>query len=1476
LFFAKQSILKTIMVNIPTSFAGTRLSFFRSLRGQLILLFLAVSLIPLITVGWLAYTYAQDALKAEVINKLIAVRDIKVNRIAEYFEERLSDLKILSKNPFTINAIKDFEAAIHADMGTLDIDETGVMNTHYRPQYLGKPDKLQGEEDNAYNSAHAKYHPILKAYKEAYGYYDIFLVEQHTGNILYTVEKEEDFGTSLLNGPYANTNLGRIFQTVIKAPSHDFASMEDFAYYGPSKEAALFIASPIFDDSQIIGVLIFQIPTTQINAIMQERTGLGQTGETILIGSQDFLLRSDSRFFPDSTLLKQKVDTEATRASAVGITGVKEILDYRGEPTLIAHIPLDLPGVRWSLNAKMDKVEAFARIQSLLNWILIIIGIGTIIVIGIAIYFSNSIAKPVHKMTHIARQLAEGNMNMTVEVDNQNEIGLMAQAFRQMITNVRLVIEDIVQLSQGLAAGNLRVTPNTEYQGDFIQIKQALETALSDLRFVIKDIDHVSQELAEGHWEVKPNIKYQGDFIQIKNALLSTASKLAKATVKNTEQNWLKTGQTQLNDRLSGEQDILQLSENAINFMTSYVEAQIGAIYLVEEESQSLKMVASHAYTWRNMTDNEFRLGESIVGQAALERKPLIIVDPPAGYIVVQSGLGKATPKSILVMPFLYENTLKGVIELASFQVLTEIQIEFLHQIMPSLATFIHSAQSRHQMQALLEQTQKQSEELQSQTRELEEQQAALQQTNEELQSQSEELQAQQEELRYFNEELEDRTHELEAQKNEIREKNQVLQQHQKVIEAKAYELERASQYKSEFLANMSHELRTPLNSLLILAQLLSENKDGTLNKKQIEYARTIHSAGSDLLALINDILDLSKVEAGKMELNIEPVSLTEFVEVIEQKFRHLAEDKGLAFDITLSDNVPLALHTDEKRLNQIINNLLSNAFKFTLEGKIQLDIQTVSNGLPPLPLGEGRGEGLITFSVIDTGIGISNEKQEVIFEAFQQADGTTSRSYGGTGLGLSISRQLARLLGGELQLNSEENQGSTFTLYLPETFPYDNQPEQLSSSISETTELSLNKESQKTVETNGKKTLFQEIIDDRNALTSEDKSLLIIEDDRQFSHLVIELARENGFKCLLGEDGKTGLQLAEQYQPTAIILDIGLPQLDGWSVMDRLKNNTKTRHIPVHFMSAYDQNREAKRKGAIGYLHKPVSVEELNRAFNSIQQFISKTLKHILVIADQQDRQQKILDIVEDDHIKSALITGCEAAYESFSSLQFDCIILDVECGSGAGVEFLVQFQQQPEVAQIPIIVYADRDLTAQEEKILQQYEDRLTIKAVNSPEGLLDEVTLFLHQVEANLAPDKRSTLRMIHDKTTILKHKKLLIVDDDMRNVFSLASMLEDHDMEIVIANNGNEALAKLEEHQDIALVLMDIMMPEKDGYETMREIRTQSRYHQLPIIALTAKAMKGDKAKCIEAGANDYLSKPVNTEKLLSLIRIWLYR
>ncbi len=1141
--------------------------------------------------------------------------------------------------------------------------------------------------------------------------------------------------------------------------------------------------------------------------------------------------------------------------------------------------------VRAIEDENLAKINVQKQEQKTLFITLFISIIAVIIGMIIVFIFVNLLSKPLNFIMQVSQLLIAGNTTlegidrdeMEKLLHRKDEIGDIGRAFNTISQYFKAVIDDITRVSQGLAVGNLQITTASEYRGDFVQIENALKSTVTSLQVVINHIIEHSEMLAEGNLEHFSDATYSGDFKQIHHALESATMKLTTSKDENAVQNWLKSGQTQLSTLMGGDQSIKILAKNVITYLTVYTDAQIGLFYQLKHDSDKdyLQMVASYAFTANENSLSQFKLGEGLVGQTALEKKVISISQTVEECpIVVRSGLAGALPRHVLLLPILYEELVLGVIEIGSNNPLTQIQQNFLEQVVSNIGIAMNMAESRTQMQLLLEKTQHQAESLKTQQVELQQKQTELQENNaelqnqsEELQSQQEELQNQQEELRQTNESLEDQTRDLRQQKSEIQQKNQSLEQNQteleqakSAIEAKAEQLESASRYKSEFLANMSHELRTPLNSVLILAKLLSENKANNLNDKQVEYAQTIHSAGSDLLQLINEILDLSKIEAGKTEVHLDTVLLRDLIKNIKQKFYPLAENNSTNFDVTFDDNVSDTLQTDQQKLRQILNNLLSNAFKFTKQGKVQLTIQ--KNQVDELPVVlQTKKIPFISFKVLDTGIGIPTDKQQVIFEAFQQADGSTNRSYGGTGLGLSISRQLSQLLGGDLTLESQENKGSQFTLYLPLEI------------VAETNQVAFIVNS----ETSTKITEpTKPIKDDRENLQPKDKIILIIEDDNNFANIVIDLVRENGFKCLAAGDGKMGLVLVDKYHPNVIILDIGLPKLDGWSVMERLKDNVNTRHIPVYFMSGSDQDIEAKKRGAIGYLNKPIGVDKLQETFKHIEAFLTKTIKQVLIISDNDVYQQQIIKLVGNKNVETTIIKTIANALQQLNPSLLDCIILDAEIEQRKGVEFCKQIYHQQKDRLIPIIFHSEKDLSVQEEHLLQRYASHLIIKIVKSPERLLEEATLFLHQAEAELPVEKRNMLKMVHDKEAILKNKKVLIVDDDVRNAFALVTFLEEKDMRIAIGNNGKEGLELLEQHSDIDLILMDIMMPEMDGYETIKHIRKKVGYRHIPIIALTAKAMKGDKNKCIEAGANDYLTKPVDTEKLLSLMRVWLYQ
>jgi tubulin-specific chaperone A len=994
----------------------------------------------------------------------------------------------------------------------------------------------------------------------------------------------------------------------------------------------------------------------------------------------------------------------------------------------------------------------------------------------------------------------------------------------------------------------------------------------------------LAERISRGDYTVEVAKRSKDD--RLSASLNRMTRNLREMTRENQRQNWLKTGQTQLHDRMRGEPDMAALGRGLITFLVRYLEAQIGAFY-VNDGNDRLHLTASYAYKKHGHLSDSFEFGEGLVGQAALEKRRIILADVPDDYIAVSSGLGEARPRNIAVVPVVFEGEVKGVIELGSLHAFADDNLVFLDLVAENVAIAIHSALSRLRVQELLEETQTQAEELQAQQEELRQANEELEQQTKALTESETRLQAQQEELQQTNEELEEHTRILEEQKTDIKIKNTELEKARALLEKRAEELEITSKYKSEFLANMSHELRTPLNSILLLSKLLWDNKEKTLTEKQVEYAQSVHSSGNELIELINEILDLSKVESGKMQLHIEEVKLQDIVTNIRRNFSPVAKEKGLKFKIRTAKDAPSMVRTDQQRLEQIIKNLLSNAFKFTSQGSVTFEIGPPEKkpdkkmdpvGVDPAP------DSAIAFSVSDTGIGICAQKLNIIFEAFAQADGTTMRKYGGTGLGLSISRKLANLLGGEITVDSQEGRGSKFVLCLPEIFSEDRVQ---TAGRDETPAAPENDGPPKMVDadqtaslaieqTGTAEAVNQIVSDDRKAISPGDRSILIIEDDPKFARLLRDISREKDYKTIVAQNGESGLHFSDFYKPSGIILDINLPGMDGWAVMIRLKENPKTRHIPVHFISAANDSQDAMRMGAVGHLIKPVTMESLEQVFQKIDHIFSRRVKNLLVVEDDRAQRTAIAELIGDKDVHTTLASTSHEAYALLTSEQFDCMVLDLGLPDMSGLELLKNIRDTNNLHQLPVIVYTGRELTAKEKATLEDYAQSIIVKSEDSIDRLLDETALFLHRVEADLPEAKREMLRMIHDSEAILHGKKILVVDDDMRNVFALTNILEKKGMQVIANKNGKELLRRLEKHHDIDLVLMDIMMPEMDGYTAMRNIRNMtSDIRKIPIIALTAKAMKADRSKCIAAGANDYLVKPVDADKLLSTLRVWLY-
>lgn len=991
----------------------------------------------------------------------------------------------------------------------------------------------------------------------------------------------------------------------------------------------------------------------------------------------------------------------------------------------------------------------------------------------------------------------------------------------------------------------------------------------------VKVVTNTFREIAEGEVNLEARLMSNsedeiGKMARYFNIFMT---KLKELISENRNQSWLTTGRAELNEEMRGVREINTLSSRIITYICRYLNMQIGKFY-VKTDSNTFKVFGSYSYSSSEGSPDEFNIGEGLVGQAALEDKIVLVQDVPADYMKIISGLGEAVPKNILIAPCMYHEEIECIIELGSFNQFTDVQLKFIEQVSENIATSINLTKAQTKMEVLLNKTLVQAEELQVQQEE-------LRQNNEELEEQAKilkqsemNLQTQQEELRVSNEELEEQTKKLEQQKRDISENNKLLRKANHEIEGKAKELEIANKYKSEFLANMSHELRTPLNSIIVLSQLLENKKaNEPLTEKQLEYSKTIHSSGKNLLRLIDDILDLSKVESGKIDINFDQVNLAELAENTKSLFTPIILQKNIDFKIEIEDGLPEKIISDEQRLQQIINNLLSNAFKFTETGYVKMNIcRPKEEDIKNYKIEENVNK-LISIEIIDTGIGIPADKQTLIFEAFKQVDGTISRKYGGTGLGLSISRELARLLGGNIYLKSEEGKGSKFTLVFLDN---DNMEQ-----------VKLNKEEYSSIDKNYHDNLEEKIIseNDINEFTKDEhyeskkedeKLLLIIEDDEQFSTLLSELAYKKNYKVLIEKNSEEAIKLAVKYKPYAILLDIGLANNSGVRVVDKLQNLEYTKNIPIHIISwKEDKNSYDKMKNLVWHIKKPYNLEELYNLFDKIETSLSNDSKKLLIVDEDKSQSNMIYNNLNERGFKITTLESGLDAYKLLKDEQFDCMILDLNLKDMNGID-LVNKLKEENLVNFPILIYTEGNITQEEEDKLNKYTESIIIKGNNSIDRLLDEVSLFFHSVDSNIDNKNFENIKFSEEKENLLNNKNILIVDDDMRNVFSLTSALEEKGMNVVVGRNGSEGIKKLYEKNNIDLILMDVMMPEMDGYTAMKEIRKEKQFDNRPIIAITAKSMKEDRQKCIEAGSNDYLTKPVDINKLISLLKVWLYK
>ncbi|MFY9757583.1 MAG: response regulator, partial [Pseudolabrys sp.] len=963
----------------------------------------------------------------------------------------------------------------------------------------------------------------------------------------------------------------------------------------------------------------------------------------------------------------------------------------------------------------------------------------------------------------------------------------------------------------------------------------------ANLTTQVRAIAEVATAVTKGDLTRSIQVDARGEVAELKDNINTMIDNLRLTTDRNTEQDWLKTNLARFTNMLQGQRDLTTVGRLLLNELTPLVNAQLGVIYQVEsEELQTMRLLSAYADDSANGHAQRLRIGEGLIGQCAADRRRMLITDMPTHAVPIGSALFKIQPSNIIVLPILFENQVKAVIELASVTQFTALQTMFLEQLTASIGIVLNSIEATMQTEGLLKQSQQLAGELQTQQRE-------LQQTNEQLEQKAQQL----------------------AERNvEVERKNQEIEQARHALEEKAAELALTSKYKSEFLANMSHELRTPLNSILILGQQLADNPDGNLTGKQTEFARTIHGAGTDLLNLISDILDLSKIESGTVTVEAEEIFFSDLLDAVGRPFRHEADTRQLSFKVDLDPSIGRSLVTDSKRLQQVLKNLLSNAFKFTARGGVQLKVSAAPAGWTSTHPILRQAQSVIAFEVADTGIGIPTEKQKIIFEAFQQADASTSRKYGGTGLGLAISRELSNLLGGEIHLRSAPGVGSAFTLYLPIAYAGPSvvtRPAGPGHAPVQTPAIMLPPERP-----------VEKIPDDRDEIQPGDSILLIVEDDPHYARVLIDLAREKSFKVLVATRGADALELAKQYQPSAISLDVFLPDMLGWSVLSQLKQNPLTRHIPVQIITLDEDKHHGLARGAFSFVTKPTTTEGVEAALRRIKEYSTPRRKRLLVVEDNLAEQMSIAELLGHDDVEIETASTGRGALDSLRRRSADCVVLDLRLPDMTGFEVLEELGADQALSEVPVVVFTGRELSAEEDARLHTMARSIVVKGVESPERLLDETALFLHRVVTELPPEKQRMLERLTTSDEDLVGRTVLLVDDDARNIFALSSILERRGMRVRTATTGNEAIQLIEANDDIAIVLMDIMMPEMDGYQTMEQIRKNADFRRLPIIALTAKAMKGDREKCLDAGASDYLAKPVNTEQLLSALRGWLHR
>jgi HAMP domain-containing protein/signal transduction histidine kinase/CheY-like chemotaxis protein len=1072
---------------------------------------------------------------------------------------------------------------------------------------------------------------------------------------------------------------------------------------------------------------------------------------------------------------------------------------------------------------------------------------------------ASNLTSQVRGIAKVVTSVATGNLKQKLSISSRGEVAQLTDTINEMIDTLAVFADQVTTVAREVGVdGRLGGQANVPgASGIWKNLTENVNQLAENLTTQVRAISEVASAVTKGDLTRMIRVDAEGEVEELKDTINQMIANLKETTLRNQEQDWLKSNLAKFTQMLQGQKDLNTVTRRILSELAQVVNAQHGMFYILEQDdlmqSSTLKLFAAYAHKDELNLKKEFMLGEGLVGQCAIEKERILLTNVPEGYVKIASGLGDATPLNLIVLPVLFEKEIKAVIELASFEIFGETHLDFLGQLTESIGIVLNTIETNSRTEHLLEQSTSLADE-----------------------------------LKRTNEDLQDKAHLLVKQKEEVENKNKEVEEARKSLEEKAEQLTLTSKYKSEFLANMSHELRTPLNSLLILAQQLFENQEGNLTEKQVRFAKTIHSCGDDLIQLINDILDLSKIESGYISADFVNVRFNEITSFVETTFKHVSESKNLRFTIEKDSRLPDILETDVQRLNQILKNLLSNAFKFTEKGEVKLRIYESTKNWRTGSLSLDKARKVVAFEITDTGIGILKDKQNIIFEAFQQAEGSTSRKYGGTGLGLSISRGLADLLGGTIELESEVGKGSVFTLYLPiEYNPKLVKKDKPNTLVLSEYEVAQNDEklSIQTVPTvklperdlEGVNEIINNTGDDRNNIVLNDTIVLVVEDDIRFAKIMIDKAHEMNLKIIVATNFGEVFELTNKYNPSAVTLDVKLPDASGWKILDLFKNDMNFRHIPVHLISGEENRALAMKRGARSFHLKPLKNEALSVLFNDIIDFKQRKQKNLLVVEDNEiDCSQIVKELENGELIKISIAETGKKAIALLKENIYDCVIVDYMLPDISGLDFIMEINAAKKVQMMPVIVYSAKDFTTKERTQLKQYANRILLKSVNSLELLLEETVMHLHLNHKDLLPEKRKIIENLRLKEDVLANKKVLVVDDDVRNLFALTTAFEKYNIITITAESGQDAINILNENTSIDMVLMDIMMPEMDGYETTQKIRREHTNSSLPIIAVTAKAMKGDREKCIEAGASDYITKPVKIDQLLSLMRVWLYK